>query len=211
MAGYCATAWLLNLSGGRSIVYCCTRSGANPSPGHSPEGRVDFTKSSCCALSVLCCRCQMCWVLVILGIHFPSQPETGKHSCAPHCWARLWVGNGRSALFPDHRHALISDPLTGNLPTNSVPCSDPGRSSLNCMPDLWCTHCKICWGQSEWLKNKVQGACSELECCSFAVVPLNPGGSRLLTVLLLLDDASPFLLSSTFSLPSPWQERLLGS
>lgn len=88
-AAYCASALLLYLSGSRSTLYCCTcsgaSSGANPSPGHRQEGRVDFTKSSCYALNVSCCCYQMCLFLVVLGIHFPSQPETGKHSCAPHC------------------------------------------------------------------------------------------------------------------------------
>lgn len=148
------------------------------------------------------------WFLVILGIHFPSQPETGKQSLLLSPRPLFGLCNGRSALPPGHKHSLISDLVTGNLPTNSAPCSDLGRSSLNCV--LWCTPCKICWGLSEWLNNKAQGACSELECCSCAAVHLNPGCSRLLTVLLPLDDASPFLLPSPFSLSSPWQERLLG-
>lgn len=41
----------------------------------------DFTKSSGYVLNVLCCHHQLCWFLVILGICFPPQPDTGERSC----------------------------------------------------------------------------------------------------------------------------------
>lgn len=85
MAAYYATALLLHLSRSRNILYYCTCFDANPSPGHSQEGRVDFMKSSCCALKTNTSSYNNTKHLVILEIHFPSQPETGKHSCAPHC------------------------------------------------------------------------------------------------------------------------------